>query len=88
VSWLACVGVSDLLASWCHICFVGCCCGGCEHYSWPRSSKLAVGGTVVTIGSYSAAGATGVYVVAWGAIVFGTISLFRELCGWLKTRMR
>ncbi len=49
---------------------------------------LAVGGTVVTIASYSAAGATGVYVVAWGAIAFGAISFFRGLIGWLRTRMR
>ena len=36
-----------------------------------------VGGTAVTIGTYSAASGGGSYVVAWGAIVFGAIQFFR-----------
>ena len=44
----------------------------------------AVGGTVVTVATYSAASGGGVYVIAWGAIVFGIIDFFRGLFGWLK----
>jgi len=44
----------------------------------------AVGGTVVTVVTYSAARGGGVYVVAWGAIIFGIIDFFRGLFGWLK----
>ena len=40
----------------------------------------AVGGTVVTIGSYSAVSeGGGRYVVAWGAVIFGVIQFFRGL---------
>jgi hypothetical protein len=38
-----------------------------------------IGGTVVTVASFSAASGGGRYVVAWGAIVFGGIQFFRGL---------
>jgi hypothetical protein len=47
----------------------------------------AVGGTVVTAVTYSAAASSpsgGTYVVAWGAILYGVIDFFRGLFGWLK----
>lgn len=44
----------------------------------------AIGGTVVTAVTYSAASGGGVYVIAWGAIVFGIIDFFIGLFGWLK----
>ena len=37
----------------------------------------AVGGTVVTVATYSAASGGGSYVVAWGAILFGAIQFIR-----------
>ena len=44
-----------------------------------------VGGTFVTILTYSAASARGgTYVVAYGAVVFGAVDFFRGLFGWLK----
>ena len=39
----------------------------------------AVGGTVVTAATYSAASGGGTYVVAWGAIVFGAIQFIQGL---------
>jgi hypothetical protein len=39
-----------------------------------------IGGTVVTVVSYSAAsGGGGRYIIAWGAIIFGAIQFFRGL---------
>ncbi len=47
----------------------------------------AVGGTVITVATYSAASnGGGRYVIAWGAIVFGIIDFFRGLIGWLGNR--
>ena len=40
----------------------------------------AVGGTVLTLWTYSSASSGGGrYVVAWGAIIFGAIQFFRGL---------
>ena len=39
----------------------------------------AIGGTIVTAATYSAASGGGKYVVAWGAIVFGVIQFFYGL---------
>jgi hypothetical protein len=36
-----------------------------------------IGGTIVTIATYSAAEGGGRYVVAWGAIIFGAIQFFK-----------
>lgn len=44
----------------------------------------AVGGTLVTTITYSAASGGGVYIIAWGAILFGIIDFFVGLFGWLK----
>ena len=45
----------------------------------------AVGGTIVTMATYSAASkGGGTYVVAWGAILFGIFDFFKGLFGWLK----
>jgi hypothetical protein len=45
----------------------------------------AVGGTLVTIFTYSAASSGGgTYVIAWGAIIFGIVDFIRGLIGWLK----
>lgn len=38
-----------------------------------------IGGTVVTVATYSAASGGGRYVVAWGAIIFGAIQFFKGL---------
>ncbi|MBI4615919.1 MAG: hypothetical protein HY720_20040 [Planctomycetes bacterium] len=49
----------------------------------------AVGGTAVTVISYSSAASSprgGTYVIAWGAIVFGVIDFFIGLFGWLRNR--
>ena len=43
----------------------------------------AVGGTVVTVATYTAASNGGTYFVAWGAIVFGIIDFFRGWYGWI-----
>lgn len=42
-------------------------------------SVICLLGIVVTVGSYSSASAGGSYVVAWGAIIFGGVRLFRGL---------
>ena len=45
----------------------------------------AAGGTAVTVGSaISAESGGGVYIIAWGAILFGIINFFVGLFGWLK----
>lgn len=44
----------------------------------------AAGGVAVTIATYAAASPGGVYIVAWGAVIFGIIDFFRGLFGWLK----
>lgn len=44
----------------------------------------AIGGTVVTVWTYTAAASGGTYVVAWGAIAFGIFDFFRGLFGWLR----
>lgn len=44
----------------------------------------AIAGTVITVWTYQAASDGGVYVVAWGAILFGIIDFFTGLLGWLK----
>ena len=47
----------------------------------------AIGGTVVTAVTYSAAASSpsgGTYFVAYGAIIYGVIDFFRGLFGWLK----
>lgn len=48
----------------------------------------AGGGTAVTVYSYTATAAEpgGVYLIAWGAILFGAIEFFRGLSGWLQYR--
>lgn len=38
-----------------------------------------IGGTVVTVATYSAASGGGSYVVAWGAILFGAIQFIKGL---------
>lgn len=38
-----------------------------------------VGGTIVTVATYSAASDGGTYVVFWGAIIFGAIQFLRGL---------
>lgn len=38
-----------------------------------------IGGTAVTVLTYSAASGGGHYVIAWGAIVFGAIQFFKGL---------
>ncbi len=43
-----------------------------------------IGGTLVTILTYSGARGGGRYVIAWGAIVFGLIGFFKGLSGWMK----
>lgn len=45
-----------------------------------------VGGLAVTLGTYHAAGAGGVFFVAWGAVLFGAIDFLRGFVGWLKWR--
>lgn len=42
-----------------------------------------VGGTVVTVVTYSAASGGGTYFVAWGAIVFGGIQFVRGLINYM-----
>ncbi len=50
-------------------------------------SVWAVGGTVVTLGSYLLAeGGGGKYVIAWGAIVYGLWTYARGYFGWTKYR--
>lgn len=44
----------------------------------------AVGGTIVTAATYSAASHGGRYFIAWGAILFGIIDFFQGLAGWMK----
>lgn len=44
-----------------------------------QGALWCIGGTVVTVASYSAASSGGRYVVAWGAIVFGATPFFRGL---------
>jgi len=44
----------------------------------------AVGGTLVTAVTYIAASGGGMFIIAWGAIVFGIIEFFVGLFGWLK----
>ncbi len=45
----------------------------------------AVGGTIVTAATYSAASEKGGhYVIAWGAILFGVVDFFRGLFGWMN----
>lgn len=44
----------------------------------------AVGGTLVTVFTYQAASSGGYYFIAWGAIIFGIVDIFRGLFGWLK----
>lgn len=39
----------------------------------------AIGGTVVTMATYSAAKGGGTYIVAWGAILFGIVQFFQGL---------
>lgn len=46
----------------------------------------AIGGTVVTVATYSAASGGGSYVVAWGAIVFGAIECLYGVFGALTSR--
>ena len=43
-----------------------------------------IGGTAITIATFSAASGGGFYIVAWGAIIWGIIDFFRGLFGWLK----
>ena len=42
-------------------------------------SLWAIGGTAVTVATYSAASGGGRYVVAWGAIVFGAVEAISGL---------
>jgi len=46
----------------------------------------AVGGTVVTVWTYTASSQGVTYFVAWGAIVYGIIDFLRGLFGWAKYR--
>ena len=43
-----------------------------------------IGGTIVTLWTYNAAGPGGTYVVAWGAIAFGAIDFLWGLFNWLR----
>lgn len=43
-----------------------------------------IGGTIVTLGTYYAAGPGETYVVAWGAIAFGAIDFLWGLFNWLR----
>ncbi len=46
----------------------------------------AIGGIAVTIITYVTSSISGVYLIAWGAILWGLIDFFRGLVGWLKFR--
>ncbi len=46
----------------------------------------AIGGTAVTVATYSAASDGGGYVIAWGAIIFGVIESLYGIFGWLTNR--
>ena len=43
-----------------------------------------IGGTIVTLWTYNAAGPGETYVVAWGAIAFGAIDFLWGLFNWLR----
>ena len=43
-----------------------------------------IGGAIVTLLTYNAAGPGGTYIVAWGAIVFGAIDFLWGLFNWLR----
>jgi len=46
----------------------------------------AVGGSAVTAFTFMSSHSTGVFVVAWGAIIFGVFDMIRGFIGWLKFR--
>jgi hypothetical protein len=44
----------------------------------------AIGGTIVTLWTYSAAGPGDTYVIAWGAIGFGAVDFLWGLLNWIR----
>ena len=44
----------------------------------------AIGGTIVTLWTYSAAGPGETYVIAWGAIGFGALDFLWGLFNWIR----
>ena len=46
----------------------------------------AIGGTALTVWTYTAASQGGFYFVAWGAIAYGIMDFLRGLFGWAKYR--
>jgi hypothetical protein len=46
----------------------------------------AVGGSAVTAFTFLSSHSTGVFVAAWGAIIFGFFDMIRGFIGWLRYR--